>query len=204
MTGTAEDEAARPVPVLRGVRVTMRPVEVADAEVVRRIGVHPEIWRFFGDEVDNWRELTPGEAAAAVARLAPSAAEVAWVVDAGTGFIGSASLHSFDTAAGTAAYAVGLLSPDVLGHGLGTEVTRLVLAHAFDELGLSALTVRVLEFNTRAIACYARCGFCFDHREPDAVRLGEDSYADVIMRLDADRYRLLAPSWDAVGDFPEL
>ena len=204
MTGAAKDEAARPVPVLRGARVTMRPAEAEDAVAVRRIGVHPEIWRFFGDEVEDWRALTPGEAEAFVAGLAPSAGEVAWVVDAGAGFIGTARLHSFDPAARTAAYAIGLLAPDVLGHGLGTEVTRLVLAHAFDDLELSALRVRVLEFNARAVACYARCGFCFDHREPDAVSLGGASYADVIMLLDAGRYRLLSPSWAAVGDFPEL
>ena len=95
-----------------------------------------------------------------------------WVVDAGSGFIGSASLHSFGGDGTTAAYAVGLLTPDVLGHGLGTEVTRLVLAHAFDDLGLRELTVRVLEFNSRAIGCYARCGFSALRREPDAVTLG--------------------------------
>ena len=94
-----------------------------------------------------------------------------WVVDAGGGFIGSASLHSFGDDGTTAAYAVGLLAPDVLGDGLGDEVTRLVLAHAFDDLGLRELTVRVLEFNSRAIGCYARCGFSPLRREPDAVTL---------------------------------
>ena len=83
---------------------------------------------------------------------------------------------------------MGLLTPDVLGRGLGTEVTRLVLAHAFGDLELSALTVRVLEFNSRAIACYARCGFRLERREADAVTLGGAKYADLIMRLDSERY----------------
>ena len=47
-----------------------------------------------------------------------------------------------------------------------------MLAHAFGDLGLAALTVRVLESNSRAIACYTRCGFVYDRREPDAVTLG--------------------------------
>ena len=85
----------------------------------------------------------------------------------------------------------------MLGHGLGTEVTRLVLAHAFDDLGLSELTVRVLEFNSRAIGCYARCGFSPLRREPDAVTLDGVSYADEIMHLEADDYRRLVATWDA-------
>ena len=182
------------VPVLRGPRVTLRPPAASDADAVWRIGVHPEIERFFGEDTGaEWRESTQEEAEALLAGLAPCDDGVGWVIDAGQGFIGTARLHSFDGTAGTAAYAVGLLSPDVLGHGFGTEVTRLVLAHAFDVLGLATLTVRVLEFNTRAIACYARCGFLYDRREPDAVALDGISCADVIMRLDAQRYGRLAP-----------
>ena len=202
--GRAGESEVRRVPVLRGPRVRLRPPAAGDADAARRIGVHPEIHRFFGYEVAEWRPLTPAEAEWLVADLAPSATAMTWVVDAGDGFIGTAALHSVDEASGSAAYAVGLLVPEVLGRGLGTEVTRLVLAYAFDDLMLTALTVRVLEFNSRAIGCYARSGFVYERREPDAVRLGGVAYADVIMRLDADRYRLLAPSWDTVGDFPEL
>lgn len=192
----------RPVPVLRGPRVTLRPPAAGDADAARRIGVHPYIHRCFGYEVAEWRELTPVEVEWLVADLAPSEAAVTWVVDAGRGFIGTSALHSFDELAGSAAYAVGLLDPEVLGRGLGTEVTRLVLAHAFDDLKLAALTVRVLEFNSRAVACYARCGFIFDRHEPDAVVLDGASWADVIMQLEAERYYRLAPSWGAVVDPP--
>jgi RimJ/RimL family protein N-acetyltransferase len=192
-------------PVLHGSRVTLRPPAGGDADAAKRIGVHPEIARLFGEPAeDGWGELTRTECDELTEELGPSAQRVSWVVDAGQGFIGSASLHSFDDEAGTAAYAVGLLAPDVLGHGLGTEVTRLVLAHAFDDLGLTALTVRVLEFNARAIACYARCGYVFDRREPDAVTFDGIRYADVFMRLDGERYRRLAPSWGAVVEPPEL
>ena len=183
----------RPTPVLHAPRVTLRPPAAADADAARRIGLHPEILRMFGDEAgDAWRALTPEESVELLEALASTEDRVTWVVDAGSGFIGSASLHSFGGDGTTAAYAVGLLDPDVLGHGLGTEVTRLVLAHAFDDLGLRELTVRVLEFNARAIRCYARCGFSSLRREPDAVTLDGVSYADDIMRLDAERYRLLA------------
>jgi [ribosomal protein S5]-alanine N-acetyltransferase len=189
-------EPVRPTPVLQGPRVTLRPPAADDADAARRIGLYPDILRFFGDQPeDEWRELTPEESAELLGALASTGDRVTWVVDAGSGFIGSASLHSFGCDGTTAAYAVGLLTPDVLGHGLGTEITRLVLAHAFDDLGLRELTVRVLEFNFRAIGCYVRCGFSSLRREPDAVSLDGVSYADEIMHLEADDYRRLAATW---------
>jgi ribosomal-protein-alanine N-acetyltransferase len=194
----------RPVPVLRGARVTLRPPAPADSEVARRGGLHPEILLGYGEDLEEWRELTAAEAAELLARLAPHKDKVEWVVEADGVFVGTARLHSFEEPHRTAAYAVGLLSPDRLGHGLGTEVTRLVSAYAFDDLGLEALTVRVLELNGRAIACYARCGFVPDHREPHVLELQGEWRDDVIMRLDADRYRELRPSWTAGGDYPEL
>jgi [ribosomal protein S5]-alanine N-acetyltransferase len=202
-TKKADPIPLRPTRVLHGARVTLRlPVE-ADADAARRIGLHPEIERQFGAQPEpEWRELTPEEAQDLLAALAATDDRVTWVVDAGGGFIGSASLHSFSADGLTAAYAIGLLDPDVLGRGLGTEVTRLVLAYAFDELGLCALTVRVLEFNERAVRCYTRCGFVLDHRELDAVVFDGVSHADLIMRLDAARYRELAVAWGEATEPP--
>jgi Acetyltransferases, including N-acetylases of ribosomal proteins len=92
------------------------------------------------------------------------------------------------------------MAPESLGHGLGTEVTRLVSAHAFDDLGLEALTVRVLDYNRRAIGCYARCGFVPDRREPRVLEVRGEWRDDIIMRLDAARFRHLRPSWGAAAD----
>jgi len=175
----------------------LRPPLPRDAGAARRIGLHPDILRMFGEEPEGeWRELTRDESAELLGALDPSVDRVTWVVDAGEGFIGSASLHSFSEDGARSAYAIGLLDPAVLGQGLGTEVTRLVLAYAFGALGLVELTVRVLEFNERAIRCYVRCGFIVDHREPDAVFLFGVNHADVIMRLDSVRYHQLATEWD--------
>jgi RimJ/RimL family protein N-acetyltransferase len=184
--------------------VTLRPAVPRDAGAARRIGLHPEIERLFGVEAEGeWRELTREESEDLLEALAATEERVTWVVDAGDGFIGSASLHSFSDEGTTAAYAVGLLDPDVLGRGLGTEVTRLVLGYAFGRLKLEELSVRVLESNSRAIACYARCGFEEVDREPDAVTLDGVAYADVIMRLDAESYRELAAEWNREAGPPD-
>lgn len=46
----------RPVPVLRGARVTLRPPAPADSEVARRIGLHPEILLGYVEVLDEWRD----------------------------------------------------------------------------------------------------------------------------------------------------
>lgn len=61
-----------------------------------------------------------------------------------------------------ARYAVGIYNPELLGKGLGTEVTMAVLRYAFEVLGLHRVDLRVLEYNKRAIACYQKCGFVHD------------------------------------------
>ena len=175
--------AVRPVPVLRGARVTLRLPVAADSDVARRIGLHPEILLGYGAELGEWRELSAAEAVELLAILAPDADKVEWVVKADSGCVGTARLHAFDEPHRTAAYAVGLMAPESLGHCLGTEVTRLVSAHAFDDLGLEALTVRVLDYNRRAIGCYARCGFVPDHREPRVLEVRGEWRDDIIMRL---------------------
>lgn len=196
--------AARPVPVLEGARVRLRPPAPGDAAAARRGGLHPEVLLGYGIELAEWRALTESEGDALVAGLAPDADKVEWVVAVDGVFIGAARLHSFDAPRRSAAYAVGLAAPEHLGRGLGTEVTRLVSAHAFDELDLVALTARVLDSNRRAIGCYARCGFVPHHREPRVLQLRGRWCDDVIMRLDGARYRELRPGWAAAGDHPGL
>lgn len=44
-------------------------------------------------------------------------------------------------------------------HGLGQETIRLLLRHAFTEMGLCSVYLRVYNENHRAIKAYERCGF---------------------------------------------
>ncbi|HMK92356.1 MAG TPA: GNAT family protein [Thermoleophilia bacterium] len=178
-------------PVLHGPHVVLRPPEPRDEAVARRLGRDPAIFRCFGEPTSApWRELTADEAEAFMASLRPADGEVRWVIEADGGFIGDARLHSFAPAGRAAAFAVGILSAAHLGRGLGTEVTRLVLDHAFATIGLHDVTVRVLAFNQRAIACYSACGFELDHREPRSVEIDGEWHDDLIMRVDEPGFRL--------------
>jgi RimJ/RimL family protein N-acetyltransferase len=75
---------------------------------------------------------------------------------------------------------VGLFVPGLRGQGLGREITRLVLAWAFGELGVHRVELEVLAFNRRAIRCYLACGF----RQEGIRRQAElypDGFQDLIL-----------------------
>ncbi len=82
-----------------------------------------------------------------------------------------------------ARYAVGLFDPSVWGKGLGTEITKMVLHFAFDELALHRVDLRVLEYNHRAIKCYEKCGFVIEGKEREGALIEGKNETDLIMSI---------------------
>ncbi len=171
-------------PELRGDKVLLRAVRPGDAADRRRHGWSAEIERCYGHETDD------GPMSQAQARTWLDACEAAqvdghhWIVDVGGRAMGEAFLQRVDqTRDLRGSYAVGLFDPGMLGRGIGRDVTRTVLTHAFDTLGLHRVDLRVLEFNTRAIASYRSCGFVEEGRERESCRLDGRWYDDVMMSV---------------------
>ena len=75
----------------------------------------------------------------------------------GDELIGSCQLHSI--ADGSAELQIRIGEPAARGRGYGSEAVRLLLRHAFRELGLQQVTLHVLASNERAVAVYRRTGF---------------------------------------------
>jgi [ribosomal protein S5]-alanine N-acetyltransferase len=181
-------------PVLRGPRVVLRAPDVRDVDAIRRLGVDPEIERLFGQHAEARRELSQAEAEAFYLAQIRDSNPLRWVLEFEGAFVGTARLHSVEKTDRRAAFAIGILSRDHLGRGLGTEATCLVLEHAFEILGLHRVSVRVLSFNERALACYRRCGFVEEGRERESAFFEGGWYDDVIMGVLADEYRRPAAS----------
>jgi RimJ/RimL family protein N-acetyltransferase len=59
----------------------------------------------------------------------------------------------------------------------------LILDHAFHDLNLHRVGIRVLAYNTRAIRSYQRCGFLIEGREREAAFVNGQWHDDVIMGL---------------------
>lgn len=173
------------VPILTGGRITLRPPSEKDWKQRLALGNSPEIQRMFGGDPAQTRALTED---AAKAWVQTQIDQRAWIIEHDGALIGEVRLHSVNHADRNARLAIGILDEARLGQGLGTEAMRLVAAHAFDTLNLHRLSLRVLEFNTRAIAAYRKLGFALEGRERQSARIGDSWHDDVIMGLLATEF----------------
>lgn len=168
-------------PALRGARVTLRDVTPEDAQARFDLGNSAEIQAMFGADPSQVRPITMEAAEAWVQSQASE--PHAWVIEADGALIGALRIHSINHADSRANIAIGILNPDALGKGYGTEAMRLLADHAFGSMGLHRLSCRVLAFNERAIAAYKKVGFVEEGRERDSARIGDAWEDDVIMGL---------------------
>lgn len=119
----------------------------------------------------------------------------AWIIDC-NGAIGEVRLDNINPVDRRASFAIGIFDPKRLGQGLGTAVTKLVLAHAFGALALHRVSLRVLAFNERAIASYRKSGFSIEGREREAALIDGKWHDDIMMGI-------LSHEFSAPNDRPQ-
>jgi len=168
------------LPVLQGDRVTLRRPRPVDAEARLRLRADPEIHRMYGGSLADLRPMTKEGAERWVEQLLDH--DYAWVIEAGS-LIGQIRLDHVDFRDRRASLAVGIEDRARLGIGLGTEALALVLEYAFRALKLHRLSVRVVEYNTRAIRAYTKCGFVIEGTERDAAFVDGNWHNDIMMGI---------------------
>jgi RimJ/RimL family protein N-acetyltransferase len=154
-------------PVLTGDRVRLEPLgpDVLDAywaalnepEGRRLTGTHAE---FTLEQTERWLR-TRAEQHERADWAATSLADGS--------YLGEAVLNDLDPDNETCGFRIALAGPHVYGRGFGTEITRLVVGHALDTVGLHRLELQVYAFNPRAQRVYEKCGFRVEGRRRDAL-----------------------------------
>jgi RimJ/RimL family protein N-acetyltransferase len=170
-----------PLPVLRTERLNLRRPIASDIADRATLGRDPEIYRMLGADVSKLATLTEDQAKAWVENIASHPA--AWVIEYQGRAIGEVLLDNFVEADQRAGLIIGILDPEALGKGLGTEALKSIAAFSFATLGLHKLSMRVLAFNTRAIRAYERVGFIREGLERESALIGEVWHDDVIVGL---------------------
>ena len=173
-------------PTLSGMSVTLRAPKPEDVADRLALGQAPEVVRMFGGDPNALPPLTEGAAKRWVDSLA--AHPNAWAVEHEGRLLGEIRLDDLDEHDRRARLAVGLFDPTKLGKGLGREAIRLVLKHAFGELALHRISLRVVAYNVRAIRCYSACGFVEEGREREAAHVAGEWHDDVIMGLLSEEF----------------
>lgn len=170
-----------PLPVLRTARLVLRPPIASDIADRHALGRDPEIYRHLGADTSNLQPLTEEQAKAWVENIASHPA--CWVIEYQGRAIGEILLDNFVSADKRAGLIIGILDPEALGKGLGTEAIKSIAEFSFDTLGIHKLSMRVLSFNMRAIRAYERVGFVREGLERESALIGGIWHDDVIVGL---------------------
>jgi ribosomal-protein-alanine N-acetyltransferase len=173
-----------PLPALQGERVILRGPRDSDVDDRLRHPIDPEEEDGYGS---SWRREWDGRRYHSREHVMASQEPVdagitgiyAWAIEHHGYCVGSAVL-SVDPDQHCARYSVGLFVAALRGRGLGREVTRLVLAWAFDVMGVHRVQLEVLASNSRAINCYLACGFRQEGVRREA-ELYPDGWKDFVM-----------------------
>ena len=164
-------------PVLTGERVRLEPLGPAVLDAYWAALEEPEGRRLTGTHAEFTREQV--ERWLATRQDHDDRADWAAVSIADGSYLGEAVLNDLDPDNETCGFRIALAGPHVYGRGLGTEITRLVVAYALDTVGLHRLQLEVYAFNPRAQRVYEQCGFRVEGRRRDAL-LWDGERFDVI------------------------
>lgn len=164
------------IAILRGPRVTLRPLDERDVDDQLRAVQDPEQLRLTGThrtftrtDIEDWCRSRAD---------APGRYDWAIVETDGGGWLGECALNDLDEDNRTGSFRIAL--DRRMGQGLGTEATGLVLDLAFGELGLFRVELEVFDFNLRAQKSYAKSGFTVEGVKRGAL-LWDGVRHDVIM-----------------------
>jgi RimJ/RimL family protein N-acetyltransferase len=168
------------LPVLKSKRVTLRRPCEDDFQARLRLGTDPEIFRMYGGSLSDLRPMTEDAAKRWVQRLLGQ--DFAWIIEAGS-LIGEIRLDRVDLRDRRANLAIGIEDANQLGKGLGSEAIALALGYAFNVLELHRVSVRVVDYNSRAIRAYQKCGFVIEGRERETALVDGSWHDDVMMAI---------------------
>jgi RimJ/RimL family protein N-acetyltransferase len=184
-------------PTLQGQRVLLRPLEVADVAV--SLFDDPEGDRLTGSHPRPGGGLTREQREQWVATRADfdDRLDLA-VVDLATGdFAGEVVLNELDPDNQSCNFRIYLFGAHNRDRGLGTEATRLILAHAFETVGLHRVDLEVYDFNPRARRVYEKVGFVYEGTRRQSL-LWDGEW------VDAHIMSILAPEWAAHRGHPAV
>ena len=167
-------------PTLTGDRVRLVPLGpehaatlhefVSDAETRRLTGTHRAFTRA---DIDAWCASRTG----ATDRL-----DMAIESRATGALLGDLAVMDLDPPNASASYRIAL-GPRAVGHGYGSEATRLVVDHLLDVVGLHRVELDVYAFNDRARRSYERCGFVAEGRLRDTLRWDGAWHDSIVMEV---------------------
>jgi N-acetyltransferase len=173
--------------VLRGERVTLRPMGLADQPLLQKWGSDPNFrWYQWGRGPGM---LAPEDARKWIERMSHPGESACWVIEHDGRPIGFANYRDYHPKGKSAEIGIGIGEPALWGKHLGRDALRALVRHLFEELDLHRIGLSVVAFNDRAIWMYKAVGFDVEGIERDGVGTEDGFVDDVKMGLVKGRSR---------------
>lgn len=169
--------------MLHGIRVRLRPLEPDDAATVWRWHQNHEFTVLDG-------HIYPPTLAATTEWVCSlpllTYANVRFGIEDERGrLVGYTSLRRTEPEDRCADFGIAL-GPEHWNQGYGTDATRTILRFAFREMNLHRVTLRVADYNPRALRVYEKCGFRLEGRIRE-TRFHDGEWRDKLLMGILDR-----------------
>ena len=179
--------------MIRGERVTLRPVEEGDYPLIHAWQNDPEVWFWMDYEQPfSLEDIADSEARA-------RAEGHALIIEAEGRPIGRIGLNQFRRRDRICSLYVFIGERTAWGKGYGRDAIMALLAWAFDRFDLYQVELWSLAPNERAIATYEQCGFARD------ATLRQRSFKDgewvdrVVMSVQREEFEKARADWSGAG-----
>ncbi|MBM7785597.1 GNAT family N-acetyltransferase [Tenggerimyces flavus] len=168
-------------PTLQGARIRLEPLGIEHLDGFVKQMQDPDLDRLTGSHGGN-PSLEVGRQWLSTRKGTKDRLDLA-IIETETGdFAGEIVLNDLSTANESCNLRL-WLGASFRDHGYGSEAIRLVLAYAFDVVGLHRVELEVYAFNQRAIRTYERCGFEVEGRLRHALLWEGERYDALIMGI---------------------
>jgi RimJ/RimL family protein N-acetyltransferase len=144
--------------------VYLRALEPSDLERTRKWHNDPALYETLVRPFRYVSEAAEEEWLRPKTAYSQTEIQLAICLRAGDRHIGNVHLTDVDWIARQACVGIFIGEEQDRAHGYGRQALRLLLRHAFGDLGLRRVYLTVLEDNHRALRVYEQCGFAIEGR----------------------------------------
>lgn len=109
--------------------------------------------------------------------------------------IGTIQLYDFNEQDKSCKLGIRIGDRDYWSRGYGEDAVKTLLEYAFMKIDIYRVTLKVYEYNERAVRCYLKCGFQNEGRTRQSANIDGKYYDEIIMgTLKSDYVRLFKNS----------